>query len=275
MKGLLLPLLRNRRGVRVARLDHGLRRQLHQRAHDRVLQVGVRRVARRAHPAHRAAEERVAREHSAFPAREPPGRGARRGARLFVGRRTPRTTASPPCAPGVSSGRTSSAPKLSACPGSTVPVGNSLPHQLPFQRVDQDLELRPALPQRPHLAHVVEVVVGQQHVRWRQPPAAPPPRPAAPPDRPHPRRTPALRARPRPGTCSTGTAGASPAQRSCRPIRSKIIAPSLHEAASGSLPQRSPSSPRPHNQPGDGDTPGQALGARFSPFAAWPSIGRA
>ena len=39
------------------------------------------------------------------------------------------------------------------------------------ERADQHREARPALAQPPHLADVVEVVVGEQHVRRRQPPA--------------------------------------------------------------------------------------------------------
>ncbi len=73
--------------------------------------------------------------------------------------------------PGVSSGthlQRAEAQRLSRLDR---PGRHPLPEQLPLDRMDQDLELRPPLPQRPHLAHVVEVVVGQQHMRRRQPQA--------------------------------------------------------------------------------------------------------
>ena len=83
----------------------------------------------------------------------------------------------PAVCPGVCSGRTSSAPNVSVWPASIVPVTARATapaasvEQLALERADQDLELRPALAQRAHLADVVEVVVGEQHVRGRQPQA--------------------------------------------------------------------------------------------------------
>ena len=47
--------------------------------------------------------------------------------------------------------------------------GDPVRQQLELQRVDQHLELRPALAQHGNLADVVEVVMGQQHVRRLQP----------------------------------------------------------------------------------------------------------
>src|SRR5262249_18007979 len=43
--------------------------------------------------------------------------------------------------------------------------------ELALERADQHREPWPALAQTPDLADVVEVVVGEQHVCWRQPPA--------------------------------------------------------------------------------------------------------
>ncbi len=124
-----VPLLRDRRRAGVAGVDDGLGRQLHQRAHDRVPQVRVGRVARCFDAAHRVLEQRVTGEHHGLAAGEPAWRRARRaGARrhragggLVAGARRRGTRASRAVCPGVCSGRTSSAPKRSVSPASTVP----------------------------------------------------------------------------------------------------------------------------------------------------------
>ena len=73
----------------VARVDDGVRRQLHQRAHDRVAQVGVGGVPGRSDAADRVLEQRVAGEHRQPGAGEPAGRALPAGAR----RRRPRRPA--------------------------------------------------------------------------------------------------------------------------------------------------------------------------------------
>ena len=182
-----LPLPRDGRRLGVARIDDRVGRQLHQRAHDRVAQVGVGRVARRFDAADGVLEQGVAGEHDRLAAAEAAGRGAGGGTPggAWLGappERSPtRNESIPAVCPGVCSGHTSSVPNRSVWPASTVPIARRRrprrlvarrpPHQVALDRADQDLELRPALAQLVDLAHVVEVVMGEQHVRRRQPQA--------------------------------------------------------------------------------------------------------
>ena len=61
-EAVVLPLVADRRRVGVAGVDHGRVVQAHERVHDRGLDVGVGRAARRADAADRVLEERVAGE---------------------------------------------------------------------------------------------------------------------------------------------------------------------------------------------------------------------
>ena len=94
------------------RVCGGQRQQL---VHDRALEVGVGRVAGRAHAADRALEQRVAGEHVR------PGR--------------PAATASRRCGRGCGSARSAARPIRSASPGSIVP--GRAGHQVALERMDQ------------------------------------------------------------------------------------------------------------------------------------------
>ena len=173
----VLELVADRRRIGVAGPHDRLGRQLHERVHDRGLEVRVARAAGGAHAADRALEERVAGEHLA---RRRAARPCRR------------------CGPGVCSTLDLQAADLQRLAGNE--VAGRLRDQVALGGMDEHLEVRPALEQRVERAARGRSGGGSAARAWASSPRARRPRSAAPPDRRRRRRTPSRRARRR-GRC--------------------------------------------------------------------------
>ena len=156
-----VPLLGHRRAVGVPGLDHGVRRQLHQRAHDRVLQRLVGGVPGRTHAADRVAEQRVAGEdRRAATGEAARARGCatpRRGARL--------ADEEGEHARGVARGvqrahlRAAERERLAGLDRARRALD-----ELALERMDEHAQVRPAREQRGSSIDVIVVMVGQQHM---------------------------------------------------------------------------------------------------------------
>src|SRR5919201_451053 len=135
-----LPLVGDRRRLRMPGADDGLGRHLHERVHDRRAQVGVGRVAGRAHAPDGVLEERVAGEDVALDEQgEHPPRVPRRVQRRHL--------------------EAADADRLAR----RHRAGRAL-HEGGFVGGDEHLQAGPALGQPVEVADVVEVVVGEQDV---------------------------------------------------------------------------------------------------------------
>ena len=204
--------------------------------------------------------QRVASEDHRFAAREPARARARPPCGCAAG--VPMRKESIPAVwPGVPRGTISSAPRSSLSPASTVALTS--PARSPSRSRSSGWirhhEPGPALPEGLELAHVIEVVVGQEDVCWARAHAARPPGSAARPDHPRRRRRPDLPGRRRPGRCSTGTGGASRARRSSLMSHERICPPTSSIRPSRYPPDRRRDATQPVDRTSGIEPPGARL----------------